>query len=244
MTDDFELPRIIDHPSMRRLWLLWKGLECAPLDRAMEYARAADAFITTGTAELSRADASAAAENAADGNKIAPALPPRSRPISHEEAPKRTGLALSPEKREQLLDQLAAGATNSEVAREFGSTSRQVQGIRLGAAREIAKRRDRQAKKDADPDDAGEPPASAEEIVRYLRQQDDVVVPQDDGQFLVNGRFRLGFSELISRANRMRHRQGKPEFTVVNGHGPRAASSGVGRHPIFWEEPRPNAAGH
>ncbi len=115
----------------------------------------------------------------------------------------------------------------------------------MGAAREIAKRRDRQVMMDAATSEAGDLPASAEEIVRYLRQQDDVVVPQDEGQFLVNGRFRLGLAELISRANRMRNRQGKPEFSAANGHASRASRSGVGsRHPIFWEEPRPNDAGH
>jgi hypothetical protein len=42
---------------------------------------------------------------------------------------------------------------------------------------------------------------------------------------------------LVSRANRMRARQGKPEFKLVNGQAPRAANSAASNgHPIFWEQ--------
>lgn len=74
-----------------------------------------------------------------------------------------------------------------------------------------------------------------DDIVRYLRQQDDVVVPQENGGYLVNGRFRMTASELITRANRMRTRQRKPAFEVAN----RALSSDAPAsksHPRFWEE--------
>ena len=56
--------------------------------------------------------------------------------------------------------------------------------------------------------------ASAEEVVRYLRQEDDVVVPQGTGQYLVNGRFQLSLTDLIDRANKMRSRQGKADFKL------------------------------
>ena len=51
-------------------------------------------------------------------------------------------------------------------------------------------------------------PESIEEVVRFLRRQDDVVVRQNDGEFLVNGRFRLDIAQLVERANRMRARYG------------------------------------
>jgi hypothetical protein len=57
--------------------------------------------------------------------------------------------------------------------------------------------------------------ATIDDVVRYLRQRDDVVVPESDGQLLVNGRFRLGPDELVERANRMRKRQGKPPFQCL-----------------------------
>jgi hypothetical protein len=57
--------------------------------------------------------------------------------------------------------------------------------------------------------------ANLDDIVRYLRQRDDVVVSAEGGMFLVNGRFRLDPDELLLRANKMRRRQGKPEFQRV-----------------------------
>jgi len=65
------------------------------------------------------------------------------------------------------------------------------------------------------------------------------VVLQEDGGYLVNGRFRMTASELVARANRMRTRQRKPTFEVPNG----ALSSGAPAaksHPLFWEEPPAN----
>src|SRR5262249_10985029 len=51
-----------------------------------------------------------------------------------------------------------------------------------------------------------------ENVVRYRRQRDDVVVPKGEDLFLVNGRFQLSSDELVSRANRMRERAGKSPF--------------------------------
>lgn len=197
-------------------------------------------FVTAGAADLARSDAVALADGSAETKQVEPTPHPLSGSVSRMQSatPKGTGLVLSPEHRERLLDRLAGGATNAQVAHEFELTSRQVQGIRMGAARDIAKRRDRQVAEPADADQPGTVHAFAEEVVRYLRQQDDVIVPQNDGQYMVNGRFRLGLAELVSRANRMRHRQGEPAFSLANGHAYRAAPSGPAkRHPIFWAEP-------
>jgi hypothetical protein len=53
-----------------------------------------------------------------------------------------------------------------------------------------------------------------QDVVRYLRQRDDTVVSKGEDLFLVNGRFRLSSDELISRANRMRERDGKSAFQL------------------------------
>src|SRR5205823_6400587 len=113
-------------------------------------------------------------------------------------------LPLSPEQRSRLLDRLANGARNAELAAEFGLSSRQVQGLRISQAR-IAKR-GRTQESSSPPN----PPEPIEGVVRFLRQQDDVVVRQNDSEFLVNGRFRLDAAQLVERANRMRVRHGKP----------------------------------
>ena len=91
------------------------------------------------------------------------------------------------------------------VTAELGFSSKQVQGFRMGSAREIASRRERVQR--------NQPvePMNADEVIRYLRQRDDVGVPQGDG-FLVNWRFQLSLSALIERANKMRDRQGKAPF--------------------------------
>ena len=83
------------------------------------------------------------------------------------------------------------------------------------------------------PDPASPNGDGLDDVVRYLRQQDDVVVPQAPGEFLLNGRFRMNATELVGRANRMRSRQGKPPFPF-NGRASRLPepirSTG---HPMF-----------
>lgn len=237
MNDQTELEVLISDPARRRCWLLGKALEGWPLDRAIDLARTADAFITGGGAELPIGDAArqptspAAVVAALDDRPLDatadippnPKQPPISRPAR---------VMLSADRREHLLDRLAAGASNAEIAARLGLASKQVQGIRMGSAREIAKRRE---SLNGSNQPALEPrplPASKDEVVRYLRQQDDVVVPQGDGEFLVNARFRLSLAELISRANRMRARQGKPNFEFANGHQAQVATmtNGNGLH--------------
>src|SRR4051812_7641291 len=43
---------LMEMPSLRRCWLLQKALECTRLDRALDIARSADAFITGAPADL------------------------------------------------------------------------------------------------------------------------------------------------------------------------------------------------
>ena len=147
---------------------------------------------------------------------------------------------LSADQRERLIERLAAGATNAELASEFGLSRKQVQGFRIGLARKGAKRRTgfeekpqpAEETRSASTDEVGVTTAglvgitgaaetrsaSSDEVVRYLRQQDDVVVWQGEGKYLVNGRFQLTLPELIDRANKMRNRQGKPGFKCENGY--------------------------
>lgn len=57
------------------------------------------------------------------------------------------------------------------------------------------------------------PSPMVDDVVRFLRQEGDIVVRAGEHQFLVNGRFRLCLEEMTERANRMRARQGKQLFT-------------------------------
>jgi hypothetical protein len=213
MDDVASLTRLED-PATRRLWLLTQALRCVPLDKAVELARVAEGFITAAARLKTKAGPGEPAGKTvptecgvAPANCCEPTLI-----ISSTHKP--TPLALSVERREQLLDRLAQGASNAELAQAFSLTARQVQGIRMGAARKIAQRRLR-VRSVADSPGIS---TTTEQVIRYLRQQDDVVVPQEHGQFLVNARFRLRLADLVSRANRMRQRQGKPEFALGNGY--------------------------
>ena len=118
---------VLQEPRRRRAWLLTKALEAHPLDRALELARAAEAFITQSRTQA--------------GEESLASKPQPNIQIAKAKTP--TGLSISAEQRDQLLGRLAEGATNAELAEEFGLSRRQVQGIRMGSAAEIATRRGR-----------------------------------------------------------------------------------------------------
>lgn len=213
-----ELLGLVAQPVTRRCWLLFKALEELPLDRAIDVARSAEAFITGASPNESHVCTTTVRQEPAAPSipTEKPAINVRPSRASSDVQPvseKRAGLNLSPEDREHLLRRLAQGARNAELANEFGLSRQQVQGLRMGCAREIAEQRKRfnlnQPRSDQTPD-----VGVADDVVRYLRQQDDVVVPVENGEFLVNGRFRMVLGDLVARANRMRARQGKPEFQL------------------------------
>jgi hypothetical protein len=203
--------KLFEEPSRRRWWLLSKALECSPLDRALDLARIADQFV------LAEPDADVV------GGRQPPAKSlPRSEPtnVSTDEgqpsetaggapAAKISRLTLAPHRRDQLLERLAQGALNAELATEFGLKPRQVQGLRMAEIRKGQPKRPGDITSPEDPTVSGR----VDDVVRYLRQQDDVVVA-DRGGFLVNGRFHLGPLELVARANRIRQRHNKLPFKI------------------------------
>jgi hypothetical protein len=236
MNEPVELNELIVNPAARRLWLLHRALQHLPFGEAIELACDAEAFITGSPANEylsgARVDdhASEMSERAAQFSEQIS----RDGSDEHPTVTKRTRLELSAEYRERLLDRLAQGAKNAELAAEFGVSSKQVQGLRIGCAREIARRRDQFEKKplQLDPTSLA---TSAKEIIRYLRQQDDVVVPQEDGSYLINGRFRMSLAELSARANRMRRRQRKPAFEL-SSETPNETNASVNGHPLFRQQ--------
>jgi hypothetical protein len=224
MSDAINPIPFFDTPTVRRLWLLAQALRSLPLDQALELARAAEAFLTQCE--------SATSTSALPGQKQLIASPPA-------EA-KDGGFVLTHDQRDRMLDRLAAGGRNAELAAEFGLSAKQVQGVRMGCAREIAKRRTALAAHSPAPAQQQQvtgATASIDEIVRDLRQQDDVVVPQEDGGYLVNGRFRMTAAELTLRANRMRGRQGRPAFDLRSAPLPLQTGAAPKSHPVFWEDP-------
>jgi len=252
MKEHSELVALEDNAAARRLWLLYNALDCFPLDQALDLARAAEEFVTDERGSIEKGLPAPAIEvegvvpaGQQSGPELGDRTPAESEPGGRTTTPdpatkNRAGLDLTGEQRARLIARLAEGAKNAELAGEFGLSRKQVQGIRMGCAREIARRREhiREASPASDPDEA----VSVDEVVRYLRQQDDVVVQQEDGGFVVNGRFRMGISDLVDRANRMRIRQQKPAFEL-RGHASAQTKdfARTNRHPVFWRE-APRAA--
>ena len=235
MDKSTELLCKLQDPALRRVWLLYKALECVPLDRAIDLAGMADQFFVGSPSE-------ARIEAPRLGLAKSPQLQTAVQTPSSDLRPKnpasdrisatdgRSKLPLSPEQRERLLGRLTEGARNAQLATEFGLSPRQVQGIRISQAR-VRKRG--QAKEPFSPQN---PPEPIEEVVRFLRQQDDVVVRRNDGEFLVNGRFRLNAAQLVERANRMRARHGKPAFRQGSSNPILDQFPEPKPQPVFWDD--------
>jgi hypothetical protein len=195
-----DLTDIFSQPVLRRCWLLNKALENASFDEALKLAQAVDEFLR------------------ADVSKASVSIPIN--PIAHSsEAPHYAILPKS------VLS----------AAVERGSDHLHPTDIDRDAAEIIVVelRRSLEDSSDELSDDLGNNPqiasqvavgngllvmANQEEIVRYLRQRDDVVVPAGANAYLVNGRFRLNFDEMLARANKMRERQGKPLFQPIHAN--------------------------
>lgn len=239
MTEEIDPIRLLASPPARRLWLLQEAVRSVSFDRAIELARIADAFVTGSAADASTHEAAPPATTPSENPEQAEEIVPVRAAVPADPPTERDGMALPDDARDRLLDRLANGARNVELAAEFGISAKQVQGLRMGCAREIARRRTGLG---STFDDSADPPhdatetAATDEIVRYLRQQDDVVVLEETGGYLVNGRFRMSAAELVARANRMRSRQRKPAFQIPNGRS-HLGSFAPSRHPLFREEP-------
>ena len=229
MIEHVELIHLLENPAARRLWLLEQALRSVPLEAAVELARTAEAFIMGSEVETVTDDPATVLRRDQEPSEPTRQSVSKAGPADRE--PARSGFPLTEDQRDRLLERLAEGARNAELVVEFGISAKQVQGFRMGCNREIAKRRIRLADKSSEPADRHQPAnetASIDEIVRYLRQQDDVVVSQEDGWYLVNGRFRMSVAELAARANRIRSRQQKPAFQIP--------TAGLQRQGQFWRK--------
>ena len=199
-------------PIKRRFWLLRRALSSgSSMVAALRTAEEAEAFLLTGAAPCA----------------LVGEPPDNVNPDHAENASKRFAaqqatlysatptVLLEPDQKAAITARLEAGADNGQLASEFGLTPRQVQGFRMQVARR-GKRSDAASRRPLHgpslPSFMTSPWTDA--VVRYLRQQDDVVVAEGPGSFLVNNRFRLDYEQMLHRANRMRQRQGKPEFQI------------------------------
>jgi hypothetical protein len=232
-----ELASILTEPTLRRCWLLNKALENASLEDALRLACEAEAFLGTGQSSIpSSKNGHALKELPLNRPLTAPPVagllmtqPPRnwadgaraSRSIEQG-----NGVELVPDQVVELAESVRgeslenAGATthdpDEEVAHE--ASGRETEDEAANDVSEVLMTSDLSVL------------AGMEDIVRYLRQQDDVVVSAGASGYLVNGRFQLNCDELLLRANKIRHRQGKPQFQRIPSGFPTPNGGTVAEH--------------
>jgi hypothetical protein len=192
-----ELETLLNDPVRRRCWLLSKALEIGSLQDAVRLAREADAFVLLGR------DDKIAGPAIGRGERLQTAEPDRNGSSRFAGPPGETADRPPATRAEHNGEENHAGLN--------GKSMENVETIIFPGNddRAGAPAGDEAILPNGDADLAVL--AGIEDIVRYLRQRDDVVVPEN-GFFLVNGRFRLSPEELLGRANKMRARQGKPLF--------------------------------
>jgi hypothetical protein len=206
-----ELATVFTEPVLRRCWLLNKALESASLDEALKLARAADEFLGMGQP---KALLSLNEQASSEGSSRAPCQdfqPVATLPI----------VTSGDDRAEQ-----AAGHTSA--TNHIACTAKNASAAASDTHEDISDTSDPEESDTSDPEEAGSEPECSEQqavktsglavltgmddIVRYLRQQDDVVVSVGTASYLVNGRFELNPEELLARANKIRERHGKPLF--------------------------------
>lgn len=198
-----ELATVFIEPVLRRCWLLNKALESASLDEALKLARAADEFLGMGQ--------------------------PKALPSPNEQAPSEGSSRASGQDFQPVatLPIVASGDDRAEQAAGHTSATDHIACTAKNASAAASDTHE-DISDTSHTEEAGSEPECSEQqaaktsglavltgmddIVRYLRQQDDVVVSVGTASYLVNGRFELNPEELLARANKIRERQGKPLF--------------------------------
>jgi hypothetical protein len=203
-----ELATVFTEPVSRRCWLLSKALENASLDEALRLARAADEFLCVDQAN---------AQASSNGQPLQE-WPLGGSSSTPNHGPQSAGLPIAASPR----DKTGKGADHTYATDHVTDL---IDSLKNAGAAENG------TDDDASSDEARDEPradesqvamtsdlavlAGMDDIVRYLRQQDDVVVSAGTGAYVVNGRFHLNSQELLARANKIRQRRGIPQFQRI-----------------------------
>lgn len=191
-----EIEGVFEDSARRRLWILTKALETLPLTEALRLAQTVEDFLL-----------------ARDGAEASPPIGNPRRPLEVAAAHHTVGTRfVTREDRSPSAEKYAAvrpleNAGGDGVACDESDAHEPDDpfGIeeRLGEATGATSASDDLAVL-----------ASPDDIVRFLRQRDDVVV-RDGETYLVNGRFRESLGQLAERANRIRARERLPAFQLM-----------------------------
>jgi hypothetical protein len=136
---------------------------------------------------------------------------------------------LDEQTRQRFREAIAAGTDNAELARQFGMTPRQANGLRMGLQKQYPHLRAIKITKPKRPELdrstelqmqeaflSAKPPAmtTLDDVVRFLRQRGDVVVSSAD-EFIIDGHRRMTPAELVARANAKRLELRLPPFADI-----------------------------
>jgi hypothetical protein len=226
----------LDHAGRRRLWLLQQLIQQVKPDEALKLAERMEEFVLGAER---RVVAERGAITVVKGSS--PDDPgPRTLPLReaakpapvHDGAaapsPRRGARLLEGERMREFLAALGAGADNTELARRFGLTPRQANGLRMGIEKQHPHLRlvrstkpkvvglDRPTELQMQEEFLRQKPSATttlDDVVRFLRQRGDVVVRANE-KYLVNGRLTMSASELVARANEKRAQLRQPAFSA------------------------------
>jgi hypothetical protein len=123
--------------EQRRLWLLQRLLEKMDADKALDLAARMEKFVSRESQTTARQDDGRypAAENAlAELDRGSSPLEPRPPARSAGDC---SGRLLSAGELQAFIDRAVQGATNRDLARLFGLTPRQANGIRMALAKRM-----------------------------------------------------------------------------------------------------------
>jgi hypothetical protein len=186
-----DMDEVVDDPIRRRWWILSKALEAAALEEALRLARSVEDFLLAGSVGVPSTidDPHQPVAAGAIANTDAP--PNRQPPSAECATVARIEAAAGTD---EGHGNTGAHQPSEDTTDNNDPVNALVVSPSLG--NDLAAL------------------ASGDDIVRYLRQRDDVVI-RDGDAYVVNGRFRESLGQLAERANRMRSRQGLPPFLLM-----------------------------
>src|SRR5438046_10583111 len=120
VNDQIDLIGLIEKPAARRLWFLYNALQSSSFEHAIDLAQVAEAFVTgieNGVEDHALLDLGAPVAEQEKAEQHVEEASIGSREIEPPTTKRRNGL-LPNEQRERLLDRVAEGVRNAELAVE------------------------------------------------------------------------------------------------------------------------------
>jgi hypothetical protein len=235
----------LDPAARRRLWIVGRFVErcgLSEIDAVLSVAAKVEAFIVTGATS----DADGAAKHgvtACTGDEstdleiyrpafsqaqlattISTGLRSSASPGSKGNVAQRP--LLDQEAKARFIQEAARNPDNRHLAQTFGLSIRQAHAIRVGVSKYIASaRREYEQQMQDDPlRTKAKSGSTMDDVVRYLREIDDVVVP-DGRHYVVNSNLTLTAEQLVERANRKRREHNLQPLVMEDTDAPCEAIS-------------------